>query len=236
MPLRSIKLVTILSILKYYANLFKVTFKVTNLKYYANIYWTEGASDRAVILIDNKEKAVAQGQKEFDLDVNDSDFDNKTVRNHRVDIIVENIGRAKIGTEMNSARKGLNADVVIDNQTINRYEIFSLEFQESYVQSLKTMKGKSYVKRQTQQSPTLYRAELDIKDKPRDTFLRLDNWKKGVVFVNNFNIGRYWSIGPEKTLYLPAPLLKTGSNDIFIFELHSATDKIESVSEPDLGK
>ena len=145
------------------------------------------------------------------------------------------MGRAKIGGEMNSARKGLNADVVIDNQKINTYEVFSLEFKENYVQQLKTMKGRSYVKGQTQHSPTLYRAELDIKDKPRDTFLRFDNWKKGVVFINNFNIGRYWSIGPQKTLYLPAPFLKTGSNDIFILELHSATDKIESVSEPDLG-
>ena len=146
------------------------------------------------------------------------------------------MGRAKIGNnEMNSARKGLNADVVIDNQTISRYEVFSLEFQESYVQQLKTMKGRPYVKGQTQHSPTLYRAELDIKDKPRDTFLRFDKLTKGVIFVNNFNIGRYHSIGPLKTLYLPAPFLKTGSNDIFIFELHSGTDKIESVSEPDLG-
>ena len=127
------------------------------------------------------------------------------------------MGRAKIGGEMNSARKGLNADVVIDNQKINKYEVFSLEFKENYVQQLKTMKGRSYVKGQTQHSPTLYRAELDIKDKPRDTFLRFDNWKKGVVFINNFNIGRYWSIGPQKTLYLPAPLLKTGSNDIFVY-------------------
>ena len=35
-----------------------------------------------------------------------------------------------------------------------------------------------------------------------------------MVFVNGFNLGRYLSAGPGFTLYLPAPLLNTGDNQV----------------------
>lgn len=55
--------------------------------------------------------------------------------------------------------------------------------------------------------------------------------------MNGFNIGRYWDIGPQKTLYLPAPLLKKGSNEIIVFELHSLqTPTITLTDTPDLGE
>jgi ABC-type multidrug transport system fused ATPase/permease subunit len=40
----------------------------------------------------------------------------------------------------------------------------------------------------------------------------------GTVMVNGFNIGRYWEKGPQKSLYVPASLLKEGENEIVIFE------------------
>ena len=43
-------------------------------------------------------------------------------------------------------------------------------------------------------------------------------WTKGIVFVNGRNLGRYWSIGPQLTLYLPGPWLNVGSNSIVVFE------------------
>lgn len=63
-------------------------------------------------------------------------------------------------------------------------------------------------------SPMLFRATLTIDEEPKDTFVKMQGWKKGVVFVNNFNLGRYWDIGPQKTLYLPAPLLRRGPNEV----------------------
>ena len=55
---------------------------------------------------------------------------------------------------------------------------------------------------------------------PSGTYLLLDGWNKGNVFVNGFNIGRYWKVGPQKTLYVPGPLLRVGSNTIEVFEQH----------------
>jgi beta-galactosidase GanA len=48
----------------------------------------------------------------------------------------------------------------------------------------------------------------------------MSQWKKGVVWVNGRNLGRYWEIGPQKRLFLPAPFLKKGKNEIIIFDLH----------------
>lgn len=51
----------------------------------------------------------------------------------------------------------------------------------------------------------------------------MEKWGKGVVWVNGHSLGRYWSIGPQQTLYLPAEWLKIGRNDIVIFELLNGT-------------
>lgn len=69
-----------------------------------------------------------------------------------------------------------------------------------------------------------------------DTFLDFAGWGKGCVLVNGFNIGRFWEIGPQRRLYIPAPLLKKGTNTIIVFESEGKTgDGISLCKEPDLG-
>ena len=85
--------------------------------------------------------------------------------------------------------------------------------------------------------PAFYRGELVIKGSPKDTFIRLDGFTKGFVSVNGKNIGRYFNpAGPQKTLYVPAPFLKSGINEIIVFE----SDKTDSLTvtftdKPELG-
>ena len=83
-------------------------------------------------------------------------------------------------------------------------------------------------------SPIFLRGYLEIEEEPCDTFLRLDGFTKGFVTVNGFNLGRYWDIGPTTTLYVPAPMLKRGKNEIIVFESDGrSTNPIEFVSEPE---
>ena len=63
--------------------------------------------------------------------------------------------------------------------------------------------------------PVLLRAVLTV-DSPADTFIDMRGWGRGAVFINGFNLGRYFSGGPTQTLYLPAPLLKVGVNEVRI--------------------
>lgn len=56
-------------------------------------------------------------------------------------------------------------------------------------------------------------------EKYKDTFIKLDDFEKGIIIVNGFNIGRYWnSVGPQKTLLVPGGLLKARENYILVFE------------------
>lgn len=79
-------------------------------------------------------------------------------------------------------------------------------------------------------APALFIATLEV-DTPYDTFLDMRGWGRGAVFINGFNLGRYFSAGPTHTLYLPSPLLKTGTNHvsfllILVWVLHFMSNKV----------
>lgn len=58
--------------------------------------------------------------------------------------------------------------------------------------------------------------ELVYKLENNNVCLDPQAWEKGVVFINGMNLGRYWSIGPQQTLYLPGPFLNSGINQVQI--------------------
>ena len=84
---------------------------------------------------------------------------------------------------------------------------------------------------------SLLKGILNIDEKPCDTFVKLEGFTKGFVVVNGFNIGRYFNpAGPQKTLYIPAPLLREGENKIIVFESDAlASPSIELKDIPELG-
>ena len=68
-----------------------------------------------------------------------------------------------------------------------------------------------------------------------DTFLMRPG-HKGLVWINGFNLGRYWAKGPTETLYVPAPVLKKGANDIIVFEQEMlSAPEVRFSPAPDLG-
>lgn len=138
---------------------------------------------------------------------------NTSLENATLDLIVENWGR--INVAVYKAFKGLwQGGVTINGEYLQDWEIYPLEFKKVWNKSLKNWH--SFVPSTV--GPTLYRSVLEIKEAPRDTFVNMEKWTKGIVIVNGFVLGRYARIGPVQTLYLPAPFLKIGSNEILIFE------------------
>ncbi len=70
-----------------------------------------------------------------------------------------------------------------------------------------------------------------------DTFLDMRGWGKGIVFVNGHNLGRYWYIGPQQTLYLPGVWLKKGRNEIVVFEqLKDGVHSLAGIKSPILDQ
>jgi len=73
-------------------------------------------------------------------------------------------------------------------------------------------------------------------DAPSDLFLDTTGWGKGYVFVGDFLLGRYWSNGPQRTLYVPAPVTRAGSNAITVVEIEQPVPaSARFVSAPSLG-
>lgn len=144
----------------------------------------------------------------------------------QLDILVENMGRVNYGPNL-ADRKGITDAVLLGQQILFDWQIYPFRLDNL---SLLTFMPAQMVDR-----PAIYRGFFTVAD-PGDTFLSLPGWKKGLAWINGFCLGRYWNRGPQKTLYVPAPLLRSGVNELIIFELHQVEKPVvELVDTPDLG-
>lgn len=134
-----------------------------------------------------------------------------------MDIVVENLGRVNYGRPHDfNQKKGLwEGPVLLDGHQLSNWIIIPLEFKRKWVNGLRGWKAYQ----NGLSGPVAVRLSLTVNN-PQDTFLDMSSWGKGVVFVNGFNLGRYWStVGPQQTLYLPGPLLRIGTNTVIIFQI-----------------
>jgi beta-galactosidase len=127
-----------------------------------------------------------------------------------LDILVENMGRINFGKDFIYDRKGITEKVLFENQELKNWQIFSLPFDD--FSKLKFSK--------TSQNPAFFRGSFNLKE-VGDTFLDMRNWGKGHVWVNGHHLGRYWAIGPQQSLYVPAGWLKKGKNSIIVLDLEN---------------
>ncbi|MEO8568039.1 MAG: beta-galactosidase, partial [Ginsengibacter sp.] len=147
--------------------------------------------------------------------------------NATLDILVENMGRINYGAEIIHNHKGIISPVLIDgNEITGNWNMYPLPM--DIEPDLKSFSG-SYIK----SHPVIYNGSFNLL-KTGDTFLDMRSWGKGIVFVNGHNLGRYWHIGPQQTLYLPGCWLKKGQNKIVIFEQENDAEQkeISSIATP----
>ena len=72
-------------------------------------------------------------------------------------------------------------------------------------------------------------------DAVHDTYLDVSDAGHGVAWVNGFCVGRYWDIGPQQTLYVPAPVVRTGRNEVLLLELEKAPASLALSARPVFG-
>lgn len=129
----------------------------------------------------------------------------------RLDILVENQGRINFGPDLID-RKGILGGVLLGGHFIFDWQVFRLPLDDlsslAHIPQADPLLG-----------PGFYRGVFTV-EQPLDAFVALPGWTKGVVWVNRHNLGRYWKIGPQRTLYLPAPFLRPCENEIILFEQH----------------
>ena len=145
-----------------------------------------------------------------------------------VEILVENLGRINFGPYLLKNKKGITEKVLLGDKEINNWQMYSLPFDNINAVALKNKKSAT-------DAPVIKTATIELKE-IADTYFDMHNWGKGVVWVNGHNLGRYWYIGPQQTLYVPAEWLRKGKNKIAILELLKPDQTIlQSVEKPVLA-
>lgn len=133
-----------------------------------------------------------------------------------LDILVENLGRVNFNKPMREERKGITTSVSLDGRELRGWAVFTLPMSSMPMAKRQTIAGAT--------GPAFYRGTFSLPS-TADTFLDTRGWGKGTVFVNGHHLGRFWSIGPQQTLYIPGPWLRKGANDIVVFTLDEPTKK-----------
>jgi beta-galactosidase len=181
--------------------------------------------DRAQVFVDGKPIGVLEretGDEALSLEI--------PAEGVTLDLLVENMGRVNFGPGLID-RKGIVGRVTFDWQVLFNWEVYPLPLNDlSRLPLTPTLSPEG-----RGSTPRFYRGAFAV-DVAADTFLALPGWTKGVAWINGFNLGRYWQRGPQQTLYVPAPVLKKGANEIIVFELHSAERlTVELRDHPTLG-
>lgn len=135
------------------------------------------------------------------------------VKDPVLEILVEGMGRINFAEAMID-RKGITDRVILNGMTLMNWEQYRLPMTEQFVQEL--AKGPAAA---DSREGKFFKGSFELAA-ANDTYIDMSAFKKGIVWVNGHNLGRYWEIGPQKRLYCPAPWLKKGSNDIVVFDLH----------------
>lgn len=142
-----------------------------------------------------------------------------------LELLVENMGRVNFGPEiMLGERRGICGFVYVmapesPRQMLCDWEIYTLPMNDLSKLDFDN----------NNKLPAFFKGNFKAEEK-LDCFVHLDNFTKGFVFVNGFNLGRFWNIGPQMSLYLPAPLLKD-ENEIIVFEEEAVSEPVISIRD-----
>jgi len=178
---------------------------ITDLHDYATIF----LNGKYIGKLDRRE-----GEKTIELPKSD-------VKDPVLEIFVEAMGRINYGQNLID-RKGITDRVTLNGMTLMNWEVCNLPFDAKYIQAIK--QSNIFQDRRG----FFFKGTFDLNE-TADTYIDMGIYKKGIVYINGKNLGRYWDIGPQKRLYCPAPWLKKGKNEIVIFDL------LETEAKPVIG-
>lgn len=183
--------------------------------------------DRAIVYLDDKEAGVLQYTV-----INELPLPTTYEAGQKLRLLIENMGRRNY-QGLTDCTKGLISNATVDGKVLKNWEITGYPLNPEDIAKLDNVKSEENIS-----FPAVFRGNFIIpkNEQSLDTFISLDGWAKGVVFVNEFNLGRYWKIGPQVTLYIPAHYLRAypANNTVTVIELHYAHPKatVEFLDKP----
>ena len=162
----------------------------------------------------------------------------------QIDILVEGMGRINFGRAIKD-HKGIIGKVTITAEIDNNEVVWTPRIwnnviipdsYENAVQALSYDKTANVPPTDLNKGRGYYRGYFTLK-KVGDTFMNFETWGKGQVYVNGHAMGRFWSIGPQQTLYIPGCWLKKGKNEIIVLDIVGPREPVVwGQTEPELNK
>ncbi|NWQ95375.1 BGAL galactosidase, partial [Burhinus bistriatus] len=139
-----------------------------------------------------------------------------------LDVLLENMGRISFGANI-SDFKGLLGNLSLDSSPLSNWLIYPLAIDTAIQQgwphpalTKSSSRGRA--------GPAFYTGTFETPGIAWDTFVTFPGWSKGQLWINGFNLGRYWPHrGPQQTLFVPSSVLHVGRpNNITVLELEGA--------------
>jgi beta-galactosidase len=185
----------------------------------------KGLRDYALVFINGKRASILD-RRHDDSSINVEMPKGKVT----LDILVENLGRINFGPYLLKNRKGITQEVLFNSEQLKDWQMYSLPFTD--INDVKKTSGTG----KYSEAPVIRRGSFHLGE-AGDAYLDMSKWGKGVVWVNGYNLGRYWNVGPQQTIYVPGEWLKPGNNEIVVLELiKPQQDILRGVEKPLLNK
>lgn len=141
-----------------------------------------------------------------------------------LDILVENTGRVNYGPFLQQGQTGITRSVRLGSRELSGWQVYPLP--------MTSPDGLRGWEKQTVGGPAFHRGTFTMAS-AADTYLDVSSLGKGFVWVNGHNLGRTWGVGPQQSLFLPAPWLRKGVNQIVVFDFADlARPQMRGVTNP----
>jgi beta-galactosidase len=150
----------------------------------------------------------------------------------QLDILVDAMGRVNYDKTIID-RKGITEKVELRTTSgtirLRNWQVYNFPVDYNFQKSLKFRTAIA-------KGPAWHRGSFKL-DKTGDVNLDMSKWGKGMVWINGINIGRYWKIGPQQSLFMPGCWLRKGENEIIVLDLEGPSEaKIAGIAQPILDK
>ncbi|MEY9990586.1 beta-galactosidase [Streptomyces sp. V4I8] len=166
-----------------------------------------GLRDLAVVYVDGERAGV--------LTEDDACLKEPVAGYARVELWVESLGRVNYGPRLGE-RKGITGGVLHERQYLHDVRARGLRLEA--LDDFEKVRGVPSRELPEDGAPGLYRGTVTVRG-AGDARLELPGWTRGFVWINGFGLGRYWSTGPQRSLYVPGPVLREGGNEVWVLEL-----------------
>lgn len=192
---------------------------------------TKGDDEETFRLVDARDRASVYLNEEhlatqYQFEIGEKIKTPLTQKDNQLDVLVENMGRVNYGAKLaaDTQRKGFRQGVIAD--------LHFMLYWKQYRLTMEDVSGVDFSQAWHEGQPAFYKYDFTL-DEAKDTFIDTHAFGKGMVFVNGFNIGRYWNVGPAQSLYIPGAFLNKGENSIVVFETEGEhAEEIHLVEQP----